>query len=541
MNDIKKAIEYASANPNTAFASELRSRMENGSLNAELEQAGIKPPSSNGGALSNIKQDIKETGTAIKETFQEGKQKMEGALNATIDNPNGGIVTDIKALGQAFGAGAGTLSKIGGEVIKGGAKVLAPEVVEQGAQKAIEAVAKPIAESEPIQMLMERYNGLDDDSKRSVDALLGVGSLITDFATLGAGKVAKEAVAPVIKEGLETAVGATKNAVKEGVESTVNKGFEVTSKAVKKLKAPEKTKSQAVGQVTQALPKDAKAVERAMTQIDTTGVETYSDFAKKIKDTVPTLAKKVDDELEKDSKSYLLKELAVKTTSEGGKSVKTNYVEKAIKDLAELYTKIGDNTNAQNARETMVKAMTTGLRKKEVNDLARTYGQEFGEKAFGKTGDALTSVNAQAFENTRSGLKDTARQGLGKEAQAIDKQLSDVYTLQRYNDKMVDAVSKLSNRINERGLGEKIGHYVTKYGDVLTGGTLRGLVGGLLPRGVGNKVLNALDLEEALKANLAIINKAIDAKTDDALITAVKGISTAKNSMFSDAVKTKKK
>ncbi len=546
MDNIKKAIEYAKTNPDTAFATELRKRIESGAMDAELTSAGIQPPKKQG-AIANIIQDVKETGAEIKETFNKGKEAVVAPLEATMDRPTDDTLDSVKALGQSAGAGAGTLSSILGSLLKGGLKVLSPEGVEEGAEAVIQKVAKPIVESETVQNLVNKYNALSEDQKMSVDGLLGVGSLITDFLGLGAGKAVKEVAKPVIKEGLEaiattvakTADDAVKTA-KEGADAVIKKGVDVTSDVVDKFK-PKKTPEQAVGQVTQALPKDANAVGRAITKIDTAGVETYADFAKKIKDSIPDLAKKVDDELLKDTSSYLLKDLALQTESAGGKAVRTNYVQKAIEDLAELYTKVGDNTEAQNIKELLVKATTKGLSKKEVNDLARIYGQEFGEKAFGKTGDALTSVNAQAFENTRSGLKTTARQNLSKDAQILDKQLADIYTLQRYNNKMVDAVAKLKNRVNERGLGEKIGHFVTKYGDILTGGTLRGLVGGLLPRGVGNKVLNALDLEEALKKNLEVINKALDAKDDATLIKAVQDIEKAKGSMFSEATKEVKK
>ena len=40
-------------------------------------------------------------------------------------------------------------------------------------------------------------------------------------------------------------------------------------------------------------------------------------------------------------------------------------------------------------------------------------------------------------------------------------------------------------------------------------------MGGLLPRGVGYKTLNALDLEKHLKNNLEVIQKAIKSKSDD--------------------------
>ena len=161
-------------------------------------------------------------------------------------------------------------------------------------------------------------------------------------------------------------------------------------------------------------------------------------------------------------------------------------------------------------------ARTNGLTRKEVNDISRVYGSEFGTKAFGKTGEALTSTNAQAFENTRSGLKDVARQGLGgEEAKALDATLSAMYDTQLLVQKNVEAVTKLEQRIQERGLVEKAGYYVSKYADILTGGSLRGFVGGILPRGAGYKTMNALDIEQSLRKNLDIVEEALKAQTDE--------------------------
>lgn len=158
-----------------------------------------------------------------------------------------------------------------------------------------------------------------------------------------------------------------------------------------------------------------------------------------------------------------------------------------------------------------------------MNDISRVYGQEFGSKAFGKTGEPLTSTNAQAFETTRSGLKGVARQGLGgPEAQAIDGKLSALYDTRKLVDRNAEAVTKLQRRIQERGLVEKAGYYVAKYADVLTGGTIRGFVGGVLPRGAGYKTMNALDIEAALRDNLDVIEKALAEKTDEGFLAILK-------------------
>ena len=67
----------------------------------------------------------------------------------------------------------------------------------------------------------------------------------------------------------------------------------------------------------------------------------------------------------------------------------------------------------------------------------------------------------------------------------------------------------MAEKIQERGLLERVGYKAAKVADILTGGSLRGIMGGILPRGVGYKVMNALDLEGVLQRNLNIIQNAL--------------------------------
>lgn len=294
---------------------------------------------------------------------------------------------------------------------------------------------------------------------------------------------------------------------------------------------PVKTPEQALGQISQGKVGDITPVRNALESIDTSGVNTFQDLQTRIKSNIPEFARQVDAELAKDTGIYKPNDLAVRGQTAGGKVVSTDHITKALTDLKELYTKIGDKVSAGNISETLAKAKKIGLTRKEVNDISRTYGQEFSEKAFSKvTGEPLTSVNAQAFENTRAGLKTTARQGLGgAEAKAIDAKLSDLYDTQKLIDRNVEAVNKLKQRINERGLIEKAGYLLAKYGDLLTGGSIRGFVGGLLPRGAGYKVMNALDVESALRKNLDIVERAFKAKTDGEMLKILQSSDSPKN------------
>lgn len=302
---------------------------------------------------------------------------------------------------------------------------------------------------------------------------------------------------------------------------------------------PSPTPKGALGQIVQGKgERDLVKGVQALGIIDTEGVGTYKQLGERINAKIPELAAKVDQELAKDTikyslpdgtpveilKRYGMDDLATTTTTAGGQKVTQNFVKQAIRDLRELYGKIADPTSAKEMAELSARAEKDGLTRKEVNDLARKYNVEFGEKAFSKkSGEALTSTNAEKFETIRKGLKDVSRRGLSPEAAAADADMAALYNTRRLVNKVEDGVTKLAQKIEKRGIGEKLGRAIGIGLDVITGGAAKGLIEKFIPRGVGNKVMNALDLEEKLGRNLKIVNRALAAKTDDEMIKILSG------------------
>jgi len=338
------------------------------------------------------------------------------------------------------------------------------------------------------------------------------------------------------KAAEETAAHIAKNSEKVaqfGADAT-KAGEELLAPVAKKVGqvvAPKATPGEAMGEILQGKPKDVTSGFRAVASknadgtpvLDLKGVKTYEDFSKRLDTGIKNLSRKVDSHLAQDHTPHKLDELVVTTKTPAGTAVTTNHVEKALNDLVEMYDKTGEATKKVATEELLATAKKDGLTYKQVNDIARDYNIEFGKKAFGKTGEPLTSVNAQAYENTRTGVKETARKGMGgTEAVEADKVISSLYDTKTLVDKNVLAVNKLMQRIHDRGLIEKVGYLGAKYLDLLTGHSIRGFVGGILPRGVGNKVMNALDLQEHLGKNLKIIQKAAESGSNADIQKAMK-------------------
>lgn len=348
---------------------------------------------------------------------------------------------------------------------------------------------------------------------------------------LAEGRGATESLVP----GMGTAAGALVPPVVKGIgmagKAVIDSATRLTAPligkattAVKEAISPSKNVPDAIGEVLQGKPKDVPKGAIALTNIDTTGVKTFVQLQERLDTSIGTLSDEVDRFLAQDPTRTPLNALESTIPTNSGTNVSANYVETAINHLKELYEKTGDVAKRADIDNLYNAAKQEGLTKLEINDLSRVYNSEFGSKAFSpRTGEALTSVNAQLYENIRSGLKTKAREGLGgSEAAATDKVISSLYNTKALVAKNVERVNQLQQKIADRGLLEKVGHAVTKYADILTGGSLRGFIGGLLPRGAGYKVMNALDLEARLEKNLKLIEKALKSGDDSQIINAVK-------------------
>lgn len=374
---------------------------------------------------------------------------------------------------QTIGQGAGFLGDVTAEGMKVGYRTLMPDA----AQEAISSGVNTVLQNPTVQSGLGIVSNIYGKAKEQFPE---------GMRNIEAG--ANIATAVPIAKGI----------------SITGSGVVKAAKVVGRGMYPQPTAEQALGQVLQGKTKDVAKGAKALSTIDLKNVKTYADLNNKLKEGISTVGKQVDDELSKDAKSYTLDALEVSKKTAGGKTVKTNYVKDSLNQLKELYEKTNNPVKAAEMDELLLKAEGAGITKKEVNDIARIYGYEY--KAFNpSTGEQLTSVNKQMYENTRKGLKDVVRSGLNGTAKELDDTLSSLMNTQRLIEKNVEAANKLRQKVDARGLGEKLGRGVLVALDVATLGTVKGAALKLLPRGFGFKVKNYIDLEEALKRNLKII------------------------------------
>jgi len=446
----------------------------------------------------------------IGETFSETKEGIKDVSSRFLKGETGGA----SALLQAGGKVAKGVVETTGDIIS--STPIVKDVVEK--------VSKPVATGiKATQDWLEKNPTFK--SVVTSDVADSIASMLDKHPDIARNAEAINDIANaiLIAKGGVQAAGTAKGAIESVVEKTPKVAKKITT-TVSEGVSPKPTPEQAAKQVIQGKPEDYKSFQKALSAIDVSDVKTYADLKTKFDDIITPLSKKVDAELAKDPTVRPIAHYTTKHETAGGSVVEINYIKNALQDLSELYKTTGDIVKQTEVDDLLKQGENLALDRLTINNIARRYNVEFGEKAFNKkTGDPLTSVNAQKFENTRKGLKDVARQGLGgEEAKKIDELLTATYDSQKLITRMEDAVNKLQQRIEERGWVSKASYGLIKGIDVLSGGLIRGATDALLNRGTGLKTLNALDLQKNLSRNLEIITKALKAEKEGDFIRILK-------------------
>ncbi len=431
-----------------------------------------------------------------------------------------GVISDVADAGKSL-----TESKVGGarletpiEALQGGldkAKKISSAVVSP-ITRAVSPVLQPILEKvgdkiNEIPGATDALNKANDLIDQYPESAKAIGDLFTTFmnATMlvGAPKVApivsKEVSA--VASDVSTLAGKAKEAVAPVVES-------ITSKVKGEIPTP-RTVDEIVGQIIQGAPEDIASGKKALTEIDPTNIKTQEDLYR-------ALDKRVED-LDASKQSALsaspvhnnpLKLGDWEQTIKVGKdTVRHNYVEDGLNQLKDYYTKTNDVANATRIKNLMQKAETDGLTINEVDTIAKEHGQKLN--AFNASGELASGLTKQSAENTRSGIKATAREVFGdKTYAAIDSAISDTIKTRDLIKDQVDAVNKLEQKIKERTVGEKVGRLLGEAINLFGMNSPKGLVEYFLGRGSGLKTLNALDLQQMLSKNLKALKELTEKK-----------------------------
>lgn len=247
-------------------------------------------------------------------------------------------------------------------------------------------------------------------------------------------------------------VNAAKGAVSKGAEFAGN---------VKEAVVPALTPEEATGRLIQGETSDVAAAKRTFQNLeDTTNIRTHTDLSKAIdKQIIKPGLKAVDAEFAKDATLHPIDDFS-RTIGEGNSAVTRNSVQDAIDQLKDFYTKTGDTQGLSDIKALEERANTEGLTYGDINKLAREHGSALS--AYNANGELASGLSKQAAENTRRGLKEVAREGLGSsEAKALDKEVSEAIDTKDLIDKQVERVNKAIQK------NPKVGKIPKKVGPVI--------------------------------------------------------------------------
>jgi len=309
----------------------------------------------------------------------------------------------------------------------------------------------------------------------------------------GAGEMA-------IPTALQTG-GNVKQTVEAGVMGGVVAGGANAIKILKTGMTDAQKIDRLASTITQGKVEDIQKAKKALTSIDTKGIKTYKDLTSTLDKKIESLSRGLEDILDKNKTVKKLPELKL-GIKVGSSKVSHNYVDDALNQMEDYYTKTGNVKMQSMVSQVKQKASTQGLTVSDINNIAKQHGLDLN--GFNANGELASGLKKQFAENTRVGLKETAKDIFKNPVyDATDKEISNLIHIRDLASDMVEKVNTLKQKVNDRKLVEGGARSLWNAIDSILGGGPGGFLrAALVPRGGGLKTMNALDLENALQKNL---------------------------------------
>lgn len=348
---------------------------------------------------------------------------------------------------------------------------------------------------------------------------------------VGAFALGGEEGAPAVKSAVE--------ALPEAASGVADAVSGAASSITKKVAGETPTLEGVVGKITQATePKDIKTATRALSTVDLSNAKTFDEAVQHFDTKIKENTTEVDTRFGSSDKTYKPEDLTQKTSfsdkpirdPKTGKmmptSLKTDHVTDALDQLHTYYEKTNNPAEQARIMKLEAKYKNEGLTPKEINDIAREHGKELN--AFNLNGEAASGLKKQAAENTRTGVKETARDLMPDEnTRAIDKNTTDLIKTRDMMKDMSIAVQKFQNKIEKAGLLKKAGAIAGKALKFVSGDFLGGLLKSITGDVAEFTKLNPLELQKKLPKLIEQFNK-LNAMTPEEAIKAAEKLSSFK-------------
>ncbi len=309
------------------------------------------------------------------------------------------------------------------------------------------------------------------------------------------------------KPGIGTAIGALAPVAVKGAGKLLGSTAERTAAKTEKLAAEG---DRLASTIAQATPEDLKYVKNTLREVDLSKVKTYKEAEKTVDDHIKSVAGGLDNVLKTDPYIRPISELGHKVKV-GNQEITTNYVEDALGQLKDYYTKINDKAKQAEILQLIEKGNKEGLSIYDINMIARKHGADLS--GFNLNGELASGLSKQAAENTRKGIKATARTLFNNKIyNEADDTLTNLIRTRDLFSEMETKVNRAQNKARQLGLGEKALSLIEKAVNVGTLGTSRDAIR-VIGRIAGGRTtpgsMTALEIEKVLQKNIKDLNEII--------------------------------
>lgn len=263
------------------------------------------------------------------------------------------------------------------------------------------------------------------------------------------------------------------------------------------LEAPAKIPG-VVGKITQATGSEIPTATRALSSIETGGVQSFDDLSSKIQEKIDANTKTVDSSLGKSTDKFTPDKIDKQIPVQGGEPITSNPVKDGLKQLENFYEKTNSPSDLARIKTLEAKYQSEGLTPKDINGIAREHGRVLN--GYNANGELASGLTKQAAENTRSGIKgvvDQVAPDAGRKA--VDANTADLIKTKGLVDDLGEKVQTLENKLKSFTPLQKAGQIAAKGFDLATGGAVKGFLRQLMGIGMEEgKTMNAVQLQEQL-------------------------------------------
>ena len=544
------------------------------SISGQLTQEGIQPDmerlkqaqaegqkSQAGGQVSGAVSDIGEDFVQMGQNIREGFKRRTETLGEDIARRRAdGNMTLREQIGTGLGFASATLRTAFDALGEAGMfavkSVMTPEqeaavadTFQQGLAKTLEAT-EGTRGREAVERMVAAYNVWAEENPEDAANLRDVSGIMLSLAEasgLKIGSTAAREAADIATDAVTKAARATGDATQqvgrkldeglvtaaraagERIDNYTNKRREV------RIEAQKAKIDSAVEDILRAGddPKAVEAGRRVLSDLDISDTPTYKELQTKTQERLSALGEKQNELLSQFDRRFTSSDL-VKTTDVDGTIVEQNFVERALSQLIDYHTAIDDPVQATRYSQLSAKLQNEGLSIAELNQIAKDHGRNL--TGFNASGELASGLNKQSYESTRRGVKETLRTKIEEvadkktrqQSEALDKAMSDIYTIQPLIDKMTEMVARQRQRTFKPTVRETLQKNGLKIADVLTLGSVQRLAPRAMEGMRINESLNYLESEKLLRRRLDELQKINDIQDDtkyaEALVDYVQNI-----------------